>query len=1062
NAVLEAKGSYLPMAIKNTGLIEATGVRENGDGTVSLTGGEGDILNTGVVAALQRSLDGQKETGGSILMTGKNVTSDPGSMITAAGKDGGGTIKLRAADTTILRGEISVVGASDSAKGGQVQLLGEKVGMFESAKVDASGGAGGGEVLVGGDYLGKNPNVPNAKATVMGSEAKIVADATANGDGGRVILWSDEYTGFYGNISAQGGPYGGNGGFIETSSKINLQAFGSVEVGAKSGLSGQWLLDPDSLNISTAANSLVTGATPFQPNPAGSSATLNVGTLNTALGSGNVVIQTTDGPITILANAAIEWAGSSALTINAGSIFTINSGGSISANFSSTGAVGSISINAGIGAAGGIVNNGSIAIAGIAASAPGLTMVTTTGNVSGTGTYLIGNNKTTTVTATAGSISLSNTGNNFGGTVSLTAGGGNALIAGGSMNFGTSRANGNFTIISSGSVTQTAGPITSTSTPRGLITVTAANDITLTQANNDFGSINLTSTGGGTIRYRDTDGFSVAGLSTTGNVQLIAGAGNNITQTANIGTANDPVGGLALTGGANYYFDSATPYTGSNFVNTLASSGGGQIFFKNGQDLEIGQVDLGNGVTVNGLAAGANDIRLIVNGNVTQSQPITGRHLTVLTVDATGGDITLEDRRNSVTSINLQTLSSLATTGGLLNNLTGASISFASNGGYNVRGLRTATGTGNIGLFTGGTVQQEDGFAQAIITAAATPTILAGQLTALNFGGPPPTTGSGYVQAPLVQITAGSGTGAQAFVTVTNGSVDDPAALIVGGAGYTAPTVQFLNIRADGQINGENLTLTGGGNYDLQRTTAGDVSINSVRNIGMDVGGSSTVEYRNFGRVTIGSTSANGISANGITSSGNSANIVLTAGGIIDQTAAIDLQTDGTNAGGGSFSAITRGAAATVTVGNFVALAGAEIDLQNGGNQVGNIRLKTLDSTGTAAALGLIRYVDTDSFNIGVIPPGAAAVDPYGIQTQYNVTLTSGAGADGEVKRPVTQTAAIQIGVKQPTRAIIEGFGGLLLLGQRGYELLDAANSTLVITDPTPLGNSIDFLSANV
>ena len=109
NAVLEAKGSYLPMAIKNTGVIEATGLVENGDGSVTLTGGAGDILNTGVVAALQRSLDGQKETGGSIMMTAKNVTSDIGSLITASGKDGGGSVKLRSADTTILRGSIEVV-----------------------------------------------------------------------------------------------------------------------------------------------------------------------------------------------------------------------------------------------------------------------------------------------------------------------------------------------------------------------------------------------------------------------------------------------------------------------------------------------------------------------------------------------------------------------------------------------------------------------------------------------------------------------------------------------------------------------------------------------------------------------------------------------------------------------------------------------------------------------------------------------------------------------------------------------------------------------------------------
>lgn len=196
-------------------------------------------------------------------MTAKNVTADPGSIITASGKDGGGVVKLRSADTTILRGSIEVVGEAESAKGGKVQLLGEKVGMFESAKVDASGGAGGGEVLVGGDYLGKNPNVPNAKAVVLGSEAKIISDATSNGNGGRVILWSDEYTGFYGDISAQGGISGGDGGFVETSSKVNLQAFGSGNTYAPFGLPGEWLLDPTDVTITAATTSGMSNLGPF-------------------------------------------------------------------------------------------------------------------------------------------------------------------------------------------------------------------------------------------------------------------------------------------------------------------------------------------------------------------------------------------------------------------------------------------------------------------------------------------------------------------------------------------------------------------------------------------------------------------------------------------------------------------------------------------------------------------------------------------------------------------------------------------------------------------------------
>jgi hypothetical protein len=298
NAVLEAKGSYLPMAIKNTGVIEATGLVENGDGSVTLTGGEGDILNTGVVAALQRSLDGQRETGGSIMITARNVTSDLGAVITASGKDGGGSVKLRSGYTTEIRGEISVVGTSESAKGGKVQLLGERVGLLDQAKVNASGGAGGGEVLVGGDYLGRNPNVPNAKAVVLAPDGKILADATSKGDGGKVILWSDEYTGFYGNISARGGALGGDGGFVETSSKMNLQAFGSGNVGSVSGTPGNWLLDPADVRIVNTGGAGMTNAssiTLFTGDiyyPVSDSASINASTINNALETASVAIIT--------------------------------------------------------------------------------------------------------------------------------------------------------------------------------------------------------------------------------------------------------------------------------------------------------------------------------------------------------------------------------------------------------------------------------------------------------------------------------------------------------------------------------------------------------------------------------------------------------------------------------------------------------------------------------------------------------------------------------------------------------------------------------------------------
>ncbi len=80
--------------------------------------------------------------------------------------------------------------------------------------------------MIGGDYQGKNPKIINAKKTYVGKDTVIKADAINEGDGGKVIVWADEATKFYGDISARGGILGGNGGFIETSGKETLQIIG--------------------------------------------------------------------------------------------------------------------------------------------------------------------------------------------------------------------------------------------------------------------------------------------------------------------------------------------------------------------------------------------------------------------------------------------------------------------------------------------------------------------------------------------------------------------------------------------------------------------------------------------------------------------------------------------------------------------------------------------------------------------------------------------------------------------------------------------------------------------
>ncbi|KYP02679.1 hypothetical protein AU253_01480 [Yersinia pestis] len=83
----------------------------------------------------------------------------------------------------------------------------------------------------------------------MDKGSDIDVSASRNGPGGSAVLWSEDYTGFHGNIRARGGPQSGDGGQVETSSQRNLQAFGQVDASAVRGSAGYWLLDPAEVTI---------------------------------------------------------------------------------------------------------------------------------------------------------------------------------------------------------------------------------------------------------------------------------------------------------------------------------------------------------------------------------------------------------------------------------------------------------------------------------------------------------------------------------------------------------------------------------------------------------------------------------------------------------------------------------------------------------------------------------------------------------------------------------------------------------------------------------------------
>ena len=141
---------------------------------------------------------------------------------------GGSTTKLAGLpkQTVKVSGKLSV--ASKKKSGGTIQIIGEDI-VVADARIDASGKTGGGKVLIGGDIGGGKGNplvpyvpmelnpIPNAMTVSINGGTVIDASARDTGNGGKVVVWSDQTTTFAGTILATGGKAGGNGGFVETS-----------------------------------------------------------------------------------------------------------------------------------------------------------------------------------------------------------------------------------------------------------------------------------------------------------------------------------------------------------------------------------------------------------------------------------------------------------------------------------------------------------------------------------------------------------------------------------------------------------------------------------------------------------------------------------------------------------------------------------------------------------------------------------------------------------------------------------------------------------------------------
>lgn len=300
-----ATGEPMDDLVDNAGTVKADGGTVMMSATTARRAVNSVINNTGVIEANSVGMHGGKIVLGA-QTAGTKTAAAPVQRVRVSGQ-------VRA----VARIPDEQLPVPSPAPRGRIEITGESI-VAENAEIDASGSAGGGTILIGGDYLGGNADptllarygialeeyaIPTAAYTFLGPDVTVRADALQQGDGGKIIVWSDVATRTAAAISARGGPAGGDGGFVETSGAY-LDVQRAADASARNGQAGTWLLDPIDITIKRAPQQNVTTAFvanpagPFEVGiPSGSPSVINVANIETALNAGTNVFVTNRGSV---------------------------------------------------------------------------------------------------------------------------------------------------------------------------------------------------------------------------------------------------------------------------------------------------------------------------------------------------------------------------------------------------------------------------------------------------------------------------------------------------------------------------------------------------------------------------------------------------------------------------------------------------------------------------------------------------------------------------------------------------------------------------------------------
>jgi len=619
------------------------------------------VTNTGTILA----------PGGTIVLSAAAVDGVVTNLVSAGGKmaaatQGGqtGHVLVQGIGGGIdIEGQVSATGVAAGTVGGQVVANATgAVNVGAGATVDASGDAGGGVVAIGttaARAIGGASVHPTlvAQDVSIAAGARVQANATRKGKGGRIAVLSRNTTNAAGAISATGGQAGGDGGWIEVSGgKVGFG--GTIDAGAAKGAPGSILIDPADIIIE--ASQIVTpGSNPFTVLTPDQFAAFQ----------GNVILKadgqlTVASPVTANAKAtSLELEGDQGITIDAlldasGLPVVLKSvtgpiaegtGGSIIAGTLSAetgGAINLLGTNQ-IGHIGAFSNVGAGSLSGEVVTAPGGTL---------------------TIVSPAAADEIANSGLQSGGAIQLnniaaltvdsgapiTASGGDAdITVSGITGQGAAAAPNTLSVLSSITGDNVTLDVTGTVAHyAGAVFTQSAGTIQASGARSVSGQLNIIAQSGalsigGTLLTLNP----LTGTTPSGVVVLTAQAGD-ITETGSIRTGT-------LSGNATGSGTPATPPEGNanfaissgNTVSTLtAFTASGNFALEDDTGLVVGGVTAGEGLAISGptgLHALPSTGILILSGAVqgggavslSNSQGIA--QLASSTVTSTAGGVTL-------------------------------------------------------------------------------------------------------------------------------------------------------------------------------------------------------------------------------------------------------------------------------------------------------------------------------------------------------------------------------------------------------------------------------------